>query len=66
MAKWLFVLARVKATGLGSPEDISFEHTFVDAENEDDAYHLGWVTLGRPTAALGEVMNDYVVKIDGE
>jgi hypothetical protein len=43
------------------PSSISFKHTFVEADNIDEAYTLGGIRLSPPQK--GAVINDYVVKI---
>ena len=43
------------------PGGISFEHAFVCAEDEDDAYLLGHDAL--PPVTPGRVTNDYVIEL---
>lgn len=59
MAKWVYVQAIVSS----DVEDaVSFQHTIVDAESEQEAYQAGWVwAQGQPKVS---VMNDLVVAVD--
>lgn len=59
MAKWVYVQAIVSSDVEGA---VSFQHTFVDAEDEQQAYLAGWKwSLTQPKVS---VMNDVVIAVD--
>lgn len=62
LRKWLYVMATVQEP-IEDPGAVSFRHAIVEAEDEDDAYDVGYQQLGSPQAGSRETMNDYVVEL---
>jgi hypothetical protein len=67
MRKWLYVQATVNEKDIydGDPAGISFSHTFVEADDVDDAYFKGMKACPERADDDSEatVMNDYVVEV---
>jgi len=60
MKHYIYVVAYMAEQDDGS-ELLAFRHVFINANNVDDAYRVGWKRL-QPTRA----MNDYVIALQDE